>query len=83
MYLDVKEIKDFYYRSTLGRAAKNSINKNLSNIWPETAGLNVVGFGFSLPFLRQYLVTQACYRSYASSNGCASGQMKTQMLLYW
>jgi Methylase involved in ubiquinone/menaquinone biosynthesis len=55
MYLDVKEIKDFYYRSTLGRAAKTSINKNLSNIWPETAGLNVMGFGFSLPFLGQYL----------------------------
>ena len=55
MYLDVKEIKDFYYRSTLGRAAKISINKNLSNIWPDTTGLNVVGFGFSLPFLSQYL----------------------------
>jgi len=55
MYLDVKEIKDFYYRSTLGRAAKTSINKKLSNIWPDTSGLNVVGFGFSLPFLSQYL----------------------------
>ena len=55
MYLDVKEIKDFYYRNTLGRAAKTSINKGLSNIWPETSGLNVVGFGFSLPFLSQYL----------------------------
>ena len=55
MYLDVKEIKEFYYRSTLGRAAKAAINKNLSNIWPETTGLNVVGFGFSVPFLRQYL----------------------------
>ncbi len=55
MYLDVKEIKDFYYRNTLGRAAKTSINRNLSNIWPETTGLNVVGFGFSLPFLSQYL----------------------------
>ena len=55
MYLDVKEIKDFYYRSTLGRAAKTSINKNLSNIWPETTALNVVGFGFALPFLNQYL----------------------------
>ena len=55
MYLDVKEIKDFYYRSTLGRAAKTSINKSLSNIWSGTTGLNVVGFGFSLPFLRQYL----------------------------
>ena len=55
MYLDVKEIKDFYNRSTLGRAAKISINKNLSNIWPDTTGLNVVGFGFSLPFLNQYL----------------------------
>ena len=55
MYLDVKEIKEFYYRSTLGRVAKASINKNLSKIWPETTGLNVVGFGFSVPFLRQYL----------------------------
>ena len=55
MYLDVKEIKDFYYRSTLGRAAKTSINNNLSNIWPETTGLNVAGFGFALPFLSQYL----------------------------
>ena len=55
MYLDVKEIKDFYYRSTLGRTAKTAINKNLSKIWPETTGLNVVGFGFSLPFLSQYL----------------------------
>jgi SAM-dependent methyltransferase len=55
MYLDVKEIKEFYYRSTLGRVAKASINKNLSQIWPETTGLNVVGFGFSVPFLRQYL----------------------------
>ena len=55
MYLDVKEIKDFYYRSTLGRAAKISINKNLLDIWPDTTGLNVVGFGFSLPFLNQYL----------------------------
>jgi len=55
MYLDVKEIKGFYYRSTLGRIAKTSINKSLSNIWPGTSGLNVVGFGFSLPFLRQYL----------------------------
>ena len=55
MYLDVKEIKDFYYRSTLGRTAKTSINKSLLNIWPGTSGLNVVGFGFSLPFLRQYL----------------------------
>ena len=55
MYLDVKEIKEFYYRSTLGRAAKASINKKLSHIWPETTGLNVVGFGFPIPFLRQYL----------------------------
>ena len=55
MYLDVKEIKEFYYRNTLGRAAKTSINKSLSNIWPETSGLNVAGFGFPLPFLSQYL----------------------------
>ena len=55
MHLDVKEIRDFYYRSTLGRAARASINKNLSSIWPETNGLNVLGFGFPIPFLRKYL----------------------------
>ena len=49
MHLDVKEIRDFYYRSTLGRAARASINKNLSSIWPETNGLNVLGFGFPIP----------------------------------
>ena len=57
MHLDVKEIRDFYYRSTLGRAARASINKNLSSIWPETNGLNVLGFGFPIPFLRKYLDT--------------------------
>ena len=57
MHIDVKEIRDFYYRSTLGRAARASINKNLSSIWPETNGLNVLGFGFPIPFLRKYLNT--------------------------
>jgi SAM-dependent methyltransferase len=57
MHLDVKEIRDFYYRSTLGRTARASINKNLSSIWPDTSGLNVLGFGFPIPFLSKYLDT--------------------------
>ena len=71
MHLDVKEIRDFYYRSTLGRAARASINKNLSSIWPETNGLNVLGFGFPIPFFAQvFRYFQESSRFDARSNGC-------------
>ena len=55
MHLDVQELRNFYYRSTLGRAAQASIRGQLLQIWPETINETVAGFGFAAPLLRPYL----------------------------
>ncbi|KUP91225.1 class I SAM-dependent methyltransferase [Tritonibacter horizontis] len=55
MHLDVQDLRNFYYRSTLGRAAQASIRGQLLQIWPETINETVAGFGFAAPLLRPYL----------------------------
>ncbi len=55
MHLDVQDLRNFYYRSTLGRAAQSSIRAKLLELWPEAKGQTVVGFGFAVPLLRPYL----------------------------
>ncbi|WP_375255091.1 class I SAM-dependent methyltransferase [Yoonia sp.] len=55
MHLDVLDLRNFYYRSALGRAAQKVIRDELVAIWPEAKGQMVVGFGFALPLLRPYL----------------------------
>ena len=55
MHLDVQDLRDFYYRSALGRAAQASLRKGMLELWPEAKGQCVVGFGFAAPLLRPYL----------------------------
>ena len=55
MHLDVHDIRDFYYRSTLGRAAQGVIRGELQRLWREAKGQNVAGFGFAVPLLRPFL----------------------------
>ncbi|MHA6264913.1 class I SAM-dependent methyltransferase [Arenibacterium sp. CAU 1754] len=55
MHLDVQDLRNFYYRSTLGRAAQASVRARLLDFWPEAKGQTVVGFGFAVPLLRPYL----------------------------
>lgn len=56
MHLDVQDLKTFYYRTGLGRAAQRAIRDKVVAIWPETrAGTVVVGFGFAVPLLRPFL----------------------------
>lgn len=55
MHLDVQDLRNFYYRSTLGRAAQAAIRGRLQQIWPEAQGQTVAGFGFAVPLLRPYL----------------------------
>ncbi len=55
MHLDVIDLRDFYYRTRLGRAAQRAIRDRLLEIWPEARGLTVAGFGFAVPMLRPYL----------------------------
>lgn len=55
MHLDVLDLRSFYYRSTLGRAAQKIIRDQLVQMWPEAKGQTIVGFGFAVPLLRPYL----------------------------
>ncbi|NRB02775.1 MAG: hypothetical protein HRU30_05855 [Rhodobacteraceae bacterium] len=55
MHLDVQDLRNFYYRSALGRAAQASMRRRLLEIWPEAKGQTVVGYGFAAPLLRPYL----------------------------
>ena len=55
MHLDVQDLRNFYYRSTLGRAAQKAVRDQMLRWWPEAHGQTVVGFGFAVPLLRPYL----------------------------
>ncbi|ADO42075.1 class I SAM-dependent methyltransferase [Ketogulonicigenium vulgare] len=55
MYLDVQDLKNFYYRSALGRAVQQVLRGRLRQMWPETKGMTIAGFGFALPLLRPFL----------------------------
>lgn len=55
MHLDVQDLKTFYYRTRLGRAAQRAIRNTMLDLWPEVSGQTVVGFGFAVPLLRPYL----------------------------
>lgn len=55
MHLDVLDLRNFYYRTGLGRAAQRAIRDQVVSLWPEAKGQTVVGFGFAVPLLRPYL----------------------------
>lgn len=55
MHLDVRDLREFYYRTGLGRAVQRTIRARLVEIWPEARGQTVAGFGFAVPLLRPYL----------------------------
>ncbi|MEM9578670.1 MAG: methyltransferase domain-containing protein [Pseudomonadota bacterium] len=55
MHLDVQDLRNFYYRSALGRAAQASLRDRMMKFWPEAKGQTVVGYGFATPLLRPYL----------------------------
>ncbi len=55
MHLDVLDLRNFYYRSQLGRVAQRAIRDQVVAMWPPLAGQTVAGFGFAVPLLRPYL----------------------------
>ncbi len=55
MHLDVQDLKSFYYRTGLGRAAQRAIRDQVTSLWPEAKGQTVAGYGFAAPILRPYL----------------------------
>ena len=55
MHQDVQDLRNFYYRSALGRAAQKVLRDQLTTLWPEAKGQTVLGYGFATPLLRPYL----------------------------
>lgn len=59
MHLDVLDLRNFYYRTQLGRAAQRAVRDRVVALWPagpgEISGQTVVGYGFAVPLLRPYL----------------------------
>ena len=52
MHLDVKDLRNFYYRTRLGRAAQTAIRDQVARFWPDVTGDTLVGMGFAVPLLR-------------------------------
>jgi SAM-dependent methyltransferase len=59
MHLDVLDLKNFYYRTRLGRVAQRAIRDQVVRHWPPGSGQTVAGFGFAVPLLRPYLAGAA------------------------
>jgi SAM-dependent methyltransferase len=55
MHLDVHDLRNFYYRTPLGRVAQRAIRDKVTDLWPEAKAQTVVGYGFAVPLLRPYL----------------------------
>ncbi len=55
MHLDVLDLRQFYYRTRLGRIAQKSVRDQVVRFWPDARGQSMVGFGFAVPLLRPYL----------------------------
>ena len=55
MHLDVLDLRNFYYRTQLGRVAQRAIRDQMVKLWPPMVGQTVAGFGFAVPLLRPYL----------------------------
>lgn len=54
MHLDVVDLKAFYYRTALGRAAQRSLRSRVLDFWPNADRQTIVGFGFAVPMLRPF-----------------------------
>jgi hypothetical protein len=57
MHLDVLDLRNFYYRTQLGRVAQRAIRDQVERLWPPQQATTVAGFGFAVPLLRPYLAT--------------------------
>lgn len=57
MHLDVQDMRNFYYRSPLGRVVQTALRRHIAQLWTNTKGQTVVGYGFAVPLLRPFVDT--------------------------
>ncbi|MFS4436967.1 class I SAM-dependent methyltransferase [Paracoccaceae bacterium GXU_MW_L88] len=54
MYLDALKLREFYYRTRLGRAVQSHLQSAIGEMWAKRSGQVVLGFGFANPVLRPF-----------------------------
>jgi len=50
MWMDAVDLREFY-ATTTGRVARSVIRQNLRQMWPNVTGLDVLGVGYTTPYL--------------------------------
>jgi len=53
MHSDVVDLRDFYATS-LGQVAVRMIRRRIRLIWPDLAGMRLLGMGYAVPYLRPF-----------------------------
>lgn len=53
MHLDARDLQAFY-ETPLGQLSARFVRRKLREIWPNAKGMNVLGLGYTLPYLRLY-----------------------------
>jgi SAM-dependent methyltransferase len=54
MWIDVVDLRDFY-ASDLGRVTRRMVRRKIRAIWPDVSGQNVLGLGYSGPYLQSFV----------------------------
>jgi SAM-dependent methyltransferase len=55
MFVDMVDLRDFY-QTRLGQVACRQLRARIRKVWPDVAGMRVLGLGFATPYLRPFLV---------------------------
>jgi len=50
MWMDAVDLREFY-ATTTGRVARRVIRRNLREFWPDVSGLDMLGVGYTTPYL--------------------------------
>ena len=73
MWIDIVDLRDFY-ADDLGRIVRQIISRKLRSIWPDVKGQNVLGLGYTVPYLQ-------CFKGEAQR--IISAMPARQGILHW
>ncbi|NQV54410.1 MAG: methyltransferase domain-containing protein [Rhodospirillales bacterium] len=53
MWMDAVDLRDFY-ATPLGSTARRVIGRHIRSVWPDAAGMRVLGLGYPIPYLGSF-----------------------------
>ena len=54
MHLDVQQLRDFYFHTSLGGVVQRSLLEQMHDFWPHADRQTLLGFGFAVPLMAPY-----------------------------